>query len=158
MSKSERLAVQARRGYLLVLCLLGVLATSWAVASLFLPGATRGRNDFIAFWRTAQIHQAILATFGLASDAYTLTQLRYDLRKMKAHGLLERDGRRYLYRLSDKGAKVALLFTLFHKSPTPCSVTTPTNRRSRTPKSKPHITGLIAQSRTCLICSPLEEI
>ena len=32
--------------------------------------------------------------------AYTLTQLRYDLRKMKAHGLVERIGRSYVYRLS----------------------------------------------------------
>jgi len=66
-------------------------------------------------WRTADIHQAILATFHLASHNYTLTQLRYDLRKMKAHGLLERDGRRYAYRLTDKGTCVALLFVLFHK-------------------------------------------
>jgi hypothetical protein len=34
---------------------------------------------------------------------------------MKAHGLLERDGKRYAYRLSDKGIKVALMFVLFHK-------------------------------------------
>ena len=27
-----------------------------------------------------------------------LNQLRYDLRKMRAHGLLERDGHRYAYR------------------------------------------------------------
>jgi len=66
-------------------------------------------------WRTADIHQAILATFHLASHNYTLTQLRYDLRKMKAHGLLERDGRRYAYRLTDKGTRVALLFVLSHK-------------------------------------------
>lgn len=64
-------------------------------------------------WRTAAIHQAILATFHLAPHNYTLTQLRYDLRKMKAHGLLERDGRRYAYRLSEKGTGVALLFALF---------------------------------------------
>jgi len=44
-----------------------------------------------------------------------LTQLRYDLRKLRAHGLLERDGRRYCYRLTEKGAKVALMMTLFHK-------------------------------------------
>jgi hypothetical protein len=66
-------------------------------------------------WRTADIHQVILSTFHLAPHNYTLTQLRYDLRKMKAHGLLERDGRRYAYRLSDKGTRVALLFVLFHK-------------------------------------------
>jgi hypothetical protein len=64
-------------------------------------------------WRSAQIHQLILAAYGLKH--YTLTQLRYDIRKMKAHGLLERQGRRYLYRLTDKGLKVALMFVLFHK-------------------------------------------
>lgn len=66
-------------------------------------------------WRTAQIHQAIRAAFDLSADAYTLTQLRYDLRKMKGHGLLERDGRHYCYRLTDKGQKVAAMFVLFHK-------------------------------------------
>ena len=66
-------------------------------------------------WRTAEIHHAILSTFHLAPHSYTLTQLRYDLRKMKAHGLLQRDGRRYAYRLTDKGTRAALLFVLFHK-------------------------------------------
>ena len=42
-------------------------------------------------------------------------QLRYDLRKLKGHGLLERDGRRYAYRLTPKGIQVALLFLFFHK-------------------------------------------
>jgi hypothetical protein len=65
-------------------------------------------------WRSADIHQAILASFGLSADRYTLTQLRYDLRKLKAHGLLERNGKRYLYRLTDKGTKAALMFVLFH--------------------------------------------
>ena len=65
-------------------------------------------------WRSADIHVAILTSFGLSPDRYTLTQLRYDLRKMKAHGLLERNGKRYLYHLTDKGTKVALMFVLFH--------------------------------------------
>jgi hypothetical protein len=66
-------------------------------------------------WRTAEIHQTILSSFGLTPENYTLAQLRYDLRKMKAHGLLERDGRRYVYRLTDKGTRAALLFVLFHQ-------------------------------------------
>ena len=66
-------------------------------------------------WRSAAIHQAILTPFGLSASAYTLTQHRYDLRKMKAHGLLERIGRGYCYRLIDKGIKAALMFILFHK-------------------------------------------
>jgi hypothetical protein len=66
-------------------------------------------------WRSADIHQAILGTFGLVASTYTLTQLRYDLRKMKAHGLIERIGRGYRYRLTDKGTKAALMFILFHQ-------------------------------------------
>lgn len=66
-------------------------------------------------WRTADIHQALLTTFDLSSDSYTLSQLRYDMRKMRAHGLLERQGRSYLYRLTEKGTKVALMFVLFHQ-------------------------------------------
>ena len=66
-------------------------------------------------WGCADIRQTILTSFALSSDRYTLTQLRYDLRKMKAHGLLQRIGTSYRYRLSDKGCKAALLFILFHK-------------------------------------------
>jgi DNA-binding PadR family transcriptional regulator len=66
-------------------------------------------------WRTAEIHEAITKAFGLAQGGYTLTQLRYDLRKLKAHGLLERQGKRYCYRLTEKGSRAALMFTLFHK-------------------------------------------
>ena len=66
-------------------------------------------------WPSKQIHDAILTAYGISVSRYGLNQLRYDLRKMKAHGLVERDGKRYAYRLTDKGAKVALTFVLFHK-------------------------------------------
>ncbi len=66
-------------------------------------------------WRTADIHQAILAAFDLKPADYTLTQLRYDIRKLKNHGLLQRDGKRYAYRLTEHGNKAALMFVLFHK-------------------------------------------
>ena len=62
-----------------------------------------------------QIHQAVLITFQLSAKSYGLNQLRYDLRKLKGHGLLERDGRRYAYQLTEKGIQVALLFLFFHK-------------------------------------------
>jgi hypothetical protein len=62
-----------------------------------------------------QIHQAILTAFHLSEKAYGLNQLRYDLRKLKGHGLIERDGSRYAYCLTAKGVQVALLFLFFHK-------------------------------------------
>jgi hypothetical protein len=66
-------------------------------------------------WTTKHIHQAILDTFELSETAYGLNQLRYDLRKLKGHGLLEREGTRYAYHLTTKGIQVALLFLFFHK-------------------------------------------
>jgi len=66
-------------------------------------------------WTAKQIHEAVLTTFQLSPKQYGLNQLRYDLRKLKGHGLVERDGRRYAYRLTAKGIDVALLFLFFHK-------------------------------------------
>jgi hypothetical protein len=66
-------------------------------------------------WTAKQIHQAVLTTFQLSPRTYALNQLRYDLRKLKGHALLQRDGSRYAYRLTPKGVEVALLFLFFHK-------------------------------------------
>jgi hypothetical protein len=69
----------------------------------------------LAGWTAKQIHQAVLTTFQLSPKTYALNQLRYDLRKLKGHALLQRDGSRYAYRLTPKGVQVALLFLFFHK-------------------------------------------
>jgi hypothetical protein len=69
----------------------------------------------IGGWTAKQIHDAVLTTFGLSEGAYRLNQLRYDLRKLKGHGLLQRDRSRYAYRLTPMGIHVALLFLFFHK-------------------------------------------
>ena len=53
----------------------------------------------VSCWSIRQIHDAILTSFHLTAKQYSLPQLRYDLRKLKAHGLLQRDGHRYAYRL-----------------------------------------------------------
>lgn len=56
------------------------------------------------------------ACFHLSDQDYSLNQLRYDLRKLKGHGLIRRAGSRYAYQLTEqKGVQVALLFLFFHK-------------------------------------------
>jgi len=72
-------------------------------------------STVVSGWRAKQIHQAVLTSFALSAQTYALNQLRYDLRKLKGHGLMERDGSRYAYRLTPKGAQVALLLLFFHK-------------------------------------------
>ena len=72
-------------------------------------------GNTVGGWTAKQIHQAVLTTFQLSPHTYGLNQLRYDLRKLKGHSLLERDGSRYAYQLTGKGVQVALLFLFFHK-------------------------------------------
>ena len=72
-------------------------------------------GNTVGGWTAKQIHSAVLTTFQLSAKTYGLNQLRYDLRKLKGHSLMERDGRRYSYRLTAKGVQVALLFLFFHK-------------------------------------------
>jgi hypothetical protein len=71
-------------------------------------------STHVGGWTAKEIHQAVLTAFHLSEADYGLNQLRYDLRKLKGHALLERDGTRYAYRLT-KGVQVALLFLFFHK-------------------------------------------
>lgn len=73
-----------------------------------------GANQMQGF-STAHIHTMILSAFRLSAKQYSLTQLRYDLRKIKARGLILRTGNHYRYTLSNKGIKVCLMFVLFHK-------------------------------------------
>lgn len=69
----------------------------------------------LAGGRPAHMHTAVLEAFGLTPASYSLTQLRYDVRKLRAHGLVQREGRTYSYRLTEQGVKVAAMFVLFQK-------------------------------------------
>ncbi len=60
----------------------------------------------------AQIHQAILQADQLTHDQYTRNQLAYDLRKLRAHGLIERPDNRYVYALSNYGRKAATILVI----------------------------------------------
>ncbi len=72
-------------------------------------------GSLLTGWSSRQIHRAVLTSFRLSENQYGLNQLRYDIRRLKGHGLLQRDGKRYAYRLTTKGVDVALLFLFFHK-------------------------------------------
>jgi hypothetical protein len=58
-------------------------------------------GTMVGGWSTKQIHGAILDRFELTAGAYNINSLRYGLRKLKGHGLLEREEGRYAYRLTN---------------------------------------------------------
>jgi hypothetical protein len=66
-------------------------------------------------WTTRQLLAEIHQRFGLTPESYGLHSLRYDLRKLQGHGLLERVDGHHRRRLTDKGQRVAILFLLFHR-------------------------------------------
>jgi len=92
----------------------------------------QGAGGHLRHWTTAQIHQAYLQAYELQPRAYTLNQLRYDLRKLRLHGLIERPPKTQVYRFTPKGTKLSILliqlrkriygplaFGLFRKRPNP---------------------------------------
>jgi len=74
----------------------------------------RGAGSF-GGWSAKELRSAILDTFELNATHYSITALRYDLRKLRAHGLIERLPHSHRYRLTVKGQKVAVLMTLLRK-------------------------------------------
>src|SRR6266566_4654872 len=64
---------------------------------------------FAPDWTTRQLHTRILARHQLAEPDYRLSQLRYDLAKLRAKGLVERIGATRRYRLTPLGLKLGVL-------------------------------------------------
>jgi len=92
----------------------------------------QGAAGHLRRWTAARLHQAIVSAYDLQPKDYTLNQLRYDLRKLRLHGLIERVPKTYAYRFTAKGAKLSILlvqlrrrlygplaFGLFRRRPDP---------------------------------------
>ena len=66
-------------------------------------------GTFVADWTSREVHARLLARHRLTEAAYRLSQLRYDLGKLRAHGLVERLGTSRRYRLTVPGLKLGVL-------------------------------------------------
>jgi hypothetical protein len=73
------------------------------------------RGQALGGWSVKDLHAEILSHFQLQSSTYNINQLRYDMRKLRAHGLLLRQKGTYRYCLTQLGRKAAILFTIFAK-------------------------------------------
>ena len=66
-------------------------------------------GGLVADWTTADLHTRVLARHQLAPATYRLSQLRYDLWKLRAKGLVERVGTTRRYRLTAAGSRLGVL-------------------------------------------------
>ncbi len=61
-------------------------------------------------FRTRDLHQRAAETLGLSTATYRLGQLRYDLAKLRAKGLVARIPKTQTYRLTAQGLRICVLF------------------------------------------------
>jgi hypothetical protein len=66
-------------------------------------------GPFVADWTSRAVHARLLARHRVTEANYRLGQLRYDLSKLRAHGLVERIGTSRRYRLTARGLKLGVL-------------------------------------------------
>ena len=66
-------------------------------------------GGFVADWTSRDVLARLLERHRLPEADYRLSQLRYDLGKLRAHGLVERIGRTRRYRLTARGLKLGVI-------------------------------------------------
>jgi hypothetical protein len=73
-------------------------------------------------FRTRDLHQRAVETLGLTTATYRLGQLRYDLAKLRAKGLVVKVPKTQTYHLTPQGFRICILFLkLFHRLYAPFS-------------------------------------
>jgi hypothetical protein len=66
-------------------------------------------GGFVRDWTSRELHTRVVARHHLADDDYRISQLRYDLGKLRAKGLVERIGKTRRYCFTPIGLKLGVL-------------------------------------------------
>jgi hypothetical protein len=75
----------------------------------------QGASGHLRQWTASRLRRVVLEDFALKETDYTLNQIRYDLRKLRLHGLIERIPHSHAYRFTAKGQKLAILLVQLRK-------------------------------------------
>jgi hypothetical protein len=98
-----------------------------------LLGALLHPGGLVADWTSRDVHARVLARHRLVDTDYRLSQLRYDLTKLRAKGLVERIGKTRRYRFTTLGLKLGTLLVKLRTQllgPLVAIATTPSRPRS----------------------------
>jgi hypothetical protein len=79
-----------------------VMALMQALCQFVLPA-----NGF----RHRDLRPTVAALLGIDEDGYTANQMTYDLRRLRWHGLIERLPGTHRYRITESGARAAMLYS-----------------------------------------------
>jgi hypothetical protein len=67
-----------------------------------------------AGFRHRDVRGAVADLLGRNAPAYAAGQMTYDLRRLRLHGLIERVPESHRYRITDRGARIAMLYVRLH--------------------------------------------
>ena len=115
-------------------------------------------GTFVANWTTRDVHARLLARHRLLETDYRLGQLRYDLAKLRAKGMVERLGRSRRYRLTHLGLKLGvLLVKLWLRLLGPLGSLVADQPRPRPTRNPSHVEEAFCQVDTALdhLCDAL---
>jgi hypothetical protein len=87
----------------------GIRIESTRVARL-LGLLLRGAPGNLRGWQSRELYDVTLKAYEMTKTNYKINQLRYDLRKLKHHGIVERIAGTQCYRLTKVGMRTAILF------------------------------------------------
>src|ERR1039458_8669222 len=72
----------------------------------------QGANGHLKRWTTTESPQSFLEKCGLKEKDYSLNQIRYDLRKIRLHGLIERIPHTLAYCFTERGESLGLMLLI----------------------------------------------
>jgi len=96
-----------------------------------------------AGFRHRDVRAAVAQLLGRDAAAYAASQMTYDLRRLRLHGLIERVPESHRYRLTDRGAKIAMLYVRLHGRGFRPVASLPTTGSARGPRAFEHLNAAL---------------
>jgi hypothetical protein len=88
-----------------------------------------------AGFRHRDVRAAVAELLGRDAAAYAASQMTYDLRRLRLHGLIERVPESHRYRITDRGARIAMLYVRLHGRGFRPIASLPTSGSARGPRA-----------------------
>lgn len=88
-----------------------------------------------AGFRHGDVRPAAAQLLGREAETYPASHMTYDLRRLRLHGLLERVPKSHRYRLTDRGARIAMIYVRLHARGFRPTASLPTTGSARGPRA-----------------------
>jgi hypothetical protein len=86
-------------------------------------------------FRHRDVRAAVAQLLGRDAEPYAASQMTYDLRRLRLHGLIERVPESHRYRITDRGATIAMLYVRLHARGFRPAASLPTTGSARGPRA-----------------------